>query len=528
MRETTSNPLATTDDRAAALATEGGGRGAGPERIAIVGGGIAGLACALAMQEAAGDRQIELFERDEVDTALDPEAAFASWRRPGVSHLRHSHVFLARLYNLIRDRYPDLLRELLAAGCRELRFAEGLPPALRARYVPRREDDDFTILSSRRTTLELVMRRFVERRGGVRFHPGRTIRGVRLEPGPEGIARVAALRWSKAGEAAGDAQLHEQEFDVVVDASGKSTRFPAWLGEQGVRSEQQSAPAGILYFTRHYRLLEGRCEPTRGDLPGNGDLGYFKFGIFPADGGNFSVTVALPEEEVALRRAVQTTEGFDTACRACPGAARWIEADRAEPVSKVYGMGGLESRWISYRSEDGRPSVLGFFAVGDSAIRTNPLYGRGCSSGALQAHLLAEVLAEVGDPVLRAVRYAAAQEDEIRPHYRSMARQDREAIRRAARLREGGTMRGLRQRLRRSFVEDGVLVASRGSLTVLRALMRGFHMLEDPALALGDPRILLRVLSFWVRPEWARQPLRAPPARPARHATFALLGPSPG
>ncbi len=68
--------------------------------------------------------------------------------------------FSARLTTLIRERYPALLKELQESGAKIFGFADGLPPALKDGYRPAPGDEDLSILFSRRTTLELVMRRY--------------------------------------------------------------------------------------------------------------------------------------------------------------------------------------------------------------------------------------------------------------------------------------------------------------------------------------------------------------------------------
>ena len=102
------------------------------QTIAVIGAGIAGLATGLALQKEG--REVILIDRDAPPPTSpdrsDADLAFEDWERKGVTHLRHSHAFLARLYKLIRDEYPDLLEALLNAGCRELTFADMLPPAL--------------------------------------------------------------------------------------------------------------------------------------------------------------------------------------------------------------------------------------------------------------------------------------------------------------------------------------------------------------------------------------------------------------
>jgi hypothetical protein len=62
-----------------------------------------------------------------------------------------------------------------------------------------------------------------------------------------------------------------------------------------------------------------------------------------------------------------------------------------------------------------------------------------------------------------------------------MLRQDRDAVKRArAALAPGRRRPSLRARLARSFAEDGIAVAMRYDIELLRQAMRGFHMLEDP------------------------------------------------
>src|SRR5437868_2740368 len=96
-----------------------GGRYPRSVRIAVVGGGIGGLATALAC--ARDGHAVTIVERDNTPMPNDPDAAFA-WSRTGAPQVRHSHAFLARLRNVLRERAPDVLGELLAAGASEIRF----------------------------------------------------------------------------------------------------------------------------------------------------------------------------------------------------------------------------------------------------------------------------------------------------------------------------------------------------------------------------------------------------------------------
>lgn len=485
------------------------------EHVVVVGAGIAGLCTALRL--SGGTRRLTLLERDEEPPEGGADVAFDQWQRRGVSQLRQSHAFLARLRNIIRDEHPALLAELLDAGCREISFADMLPPRLREGFVPEPGDADLTILTSRRTTLELVIRRYVARLPGVTIRSGVKVRGLLQQRNAEGTIVVGGVF---ADTAAGREEI---SADVVVDAGGKASLLIEQLIKEGAPIPNEGESSGVLYFTRHYRLRDGQEEPPRGDIPGTGDLGYLKFGVFPADNGRFSITLCVPEIEHQLRKAVMDGETFQRICMAMPGLVPWVDPERSEPVGKVVGMGDLHSRWRSLMAGK-RAAVIGYFAVGDALVRTNPLYGRGCSLAAVSAGVLREALDASADPEARVAIYDAGLLAEVRPYYDLMLKQDRTAIRRARATLTPDYRPRLKARMTKSFVEDGIVVAARSDVRLMRAMMRGFHMLEHPEAWLRRPNNLAQVLRYWARGRRANAAAYAPIPGPERRELFAAIG----
>jgi 2-polyprenyl-6-methoxyphenol hydroxylase-like FAD-dependent oxidoreductase len=452
------------------------------EHVLVAGAGIAGLGVALALGDT---RRVTLIDRDSAAPEGDAEDAFLHWQRRGATQLRHSHVFLGRLKTLIQTRYPELLDELTGAGARIFTFQDGLPPPLRSNYVARSGDEDLSILFSRRTTLELVMRRYVKRLPNVSILDEAGVRGVLMQD-----KAVAGLKVERSGA------IEDMRGDVIVDASGRNTSFPDWLRAEGVAVGEEESPAGILYFTRHYRLRDGQDDPPRDGTPGAGDLGYIKFGVFPADNRHFSVTLAIPEIETELRIAVVKPEIFDAVCAEIPGCARWIDPVRSEPASQVFAMGNLKSLWRQYR-----PEPMNFFALGDAAVRTNPLYGRGCSAGIVHAHILRDVLDATSDAQARAAKFEVETRKALRPFYDSMVRQDRQAIRRAQNERDPAYKPSARARMIKSLLEDAIGPATRGDIAILRAFSRAFHMIDDPNEWWKRPDVVARLMAFWAMPK---------------------------
>jgi 2-polyprenyl-6-methoxyphenol hydroxylase-like FAD-dependent oxidoreductase len=466
------------------------------QSILVVGTGIAGLGAALAFGNS--DYSITLIDRDPPTPEGSPEEAFQSWERRGATQLRHSHVFLGRLTTLLRTRYPQLMQELLDSGTRIFGFADGLPPSLQDSYRPKPGDDDLAILFSRRTTLELVMRRYASRLPNVTFINDAGVRGIITKRDAEGALTLEGLKIERNGA------VEDMRADVVVDASGRNTPFPDWLRAEGATVTEEESPAGILYFTRHYKLRDGAEEPVRDGTPGAGDLGYIKFGLFPADNRHFSVTLAVPEIETSLRMAIVKPEIFDAICMEIPGCARWVDPARSEAASQVFSMGNLKSTWRSYVNA-GQPQVLNFFAIGDATVRTNPLYGRGCSSGVVHAHLLRQTLDTTNNPRTRAVLFDADTRRTLRAFYDSMVKQDQQAIRRAEHERDPNYVPSFRAKMMKSFVEDAIGPASRADVDILRAMSRAFHMIDDPTAWLKKPSTLAAIMRYWAMPEKAKR-----------------------
>ncbi len=465
------------------------------ENVAIVGSGIAGMCTALAL--ARRGLAVTMIERDSAPPVGDADKAFFEWPRRGASQFRHPHAFLGLMCNLLQDQYPDLLDDFYAAGARRLSFHEMLSPELEPRYKPEPGDEKLWVLLCRRATIETVLRRYVERMQNIRIVNDLTIDGVitDLQDG------ALTVRGVKVRSDAADRLGSEIRADVVVDASGRTTKFPRWFAELGTTVPEENDDAEIVYYTRHYQLRPGVAEPPRnGKDRAGGDLGYIKFGVFPGDKGSFAIIVCLHNNETALREAVKDGATFDTMCRGIPGLAPWVEEGKVDATTHPFGIGDIRAIWRHYVAH-GKPLVKNFFAVGDAALRTNPLYGRGCSTSILHAHLLADVLTDESDATSRAIEFDKRTDAQLRPIFDASLAEDRNGIRRALASVEGRVVEkpdSFKKWFGLAF-GDAIAAAARYNVYVLRGMMRTVNLLEKPGAFLKDRRTQLIVMMYMLR-----------------------------
>ncbi len=493
-------------------------------RVLIVGGSVAGLATALALSQDG--HEVQILERDATALPASPVEAFERWERRGAPQVWHSHAFLARLRNLLVARAPDVLEALHAHGAYDLRFADYLPPTLKDR-TPAPGDDELTLFACRRITFEWVLRQQVLSRPGISWRCGVSVEGFVAESDEAtGLPRVTGVRVRNDD---GSGSVATWTADIVVDASGRRSQVAPWLAAIGAAPvEEESEDSGIFYCSRFYRLRAGAEPPANQGVVG-ADLGYMKFGIFPGDGGIFSITLAAAVDDDPMRALLRELP-FEAAARALPPIREWIDPARAEPVTPVRAMAKLRNRRRGF-VRDGEPLALGLHVVGDAAVCTNPLYGRGCSLAFVHAFALADVLRASGaDLRTAALAFDEATRRELLPWYRAARDQDREAREVAATHARGGRLEATARSapghavdpkaFLRSVFRDGLLPALRTDIEVVRAFMRVFNLLVPPDAMMTNSDVIGRVLDAW-RERENRPALELP--GPERATMLALL-----
>ena len=340
----------------------------------VLGGSAAGLFTSLLL--ARDGHEVVVLDRDPLDPAPDVEAAAASAFRAAAPQVVQPHVVLSLCRELLLQRLPDVYESLLASGVVEAPLSTQMPPSLPDRSTwP--DDEHLTMLMTRRSTLDLVLRRAVAEQAGLIVRGG--VRATGLQASPGRPPQVTGVHTNDGDLVA----------DLVVDATGRRSVIDRWLEAIGARSTANSAAeCGLAYFSRHYRLR------PHADLPGLpttrivAGLDEFTVGVWGEDNDTMVLMVA-PLSEDKRFRALHDPDVFTAVLRTIPVYAGWL--DVLEPITPVFVMGGLHNT-LRRLVVDGSPVALGLHAIGDTVCTTNPTLGRGLSLSLREATDLLDAL----------------------------------------------------------------------------------------------------------------------------------------
>jgi flavin-dependent dehydrogenase len=327
--------------------------------VVIIGASLAGLFAAAAAA-AAGARAM-IIERDVLPDRPVP--------RKGVPQGRQPHALLHRGLLAAEELVPGIRENLLSHGA--VPFDTGTMAWLgeygwSPTWIPAYET-----VSATRPLLEHLVRERVRGLAGVTLHEGVRVTELHRD----------ARRWQVVCE---DAII--VQADLVIDASGRGSRLPHWLGELGIPlSEPLTVDARVGYACRTYRAVREPPLETAVVIAATPETGRGALAIPVEDGHWLVVAVGYGD-----RRPSRDVGEFDEFLAMQPDRAIADLTQHLEPVSDVTIHRQTGNRRNRYgRSRSWPPGLV---AVGDAYCAFNPVYGQGITVAACQALLIRDAL----------------------------------------------------------------------------------------------------------------------------------------
>jgi 2-polyprenyl-6-methoxyphenol hydroxylase-like FAD-dependent oxidoreductase len=422
----------------------------------VLGAGMAGLLTAAVLVPAY--ERVTVVERDPV-----PEPGHG---RRGVPQGRHTHAMLPRGAQVLDELLPGLTGQLVAAGAvladplADFRMTIGGHPLRQAPVGA-------PVVQASRPFLEGHVRDRVLAEG-VELVTGRDVVGLLADAGGTRVTGVRII-----GRAVGSAE-ELLAADLVVDATGRAGRTPAWLealGHPGPPKEE--FPVDVAYASRFLRLPAG-ADVAKGvgtaPVPGH-PRGMM---LLAVEGGRRLLTLA---GITPAHRPPVNPDGFLAFAGSVAPPDVFAAIRDAEPLGHISGY-----RYPSYlrrRYTRLRRFPAGLLVVGDALCSFSPVYAQGMSVAALQALALRRCLERGPDGLAR--RFFRAAERIVAGAWHTGVSAD-------LALPEVPGRRPQATRLVNAYI-GRVLAAAEDDADVARRFMRVTGMLDSP-VALLHPAVL--------------------------------------
>ena len=351
----------------------------------VVGASMGGLLAGRALVDYYDE--VTLVDRDALPLAYEP--------RKGVPQGRHTHGLLARGRDVLEQLFPGFTAEMVAEGAVTGDVAEAILWFNHGFYLCNAHSDLSGLAISRPMLEGGVRRRLLQ------------FPNVRIRERCDALELVHDRdrnRVTGVEVAPREGSKEMISSDLVVDASGRGSRSPSWLGAMGyAKPREEQIKVNIGYKTRLYRRrpedLHGKmgaiiaaCRPD------------WRFGIVLAqEGERWTVSLGgyfgdeVPADDL----------GFIEFARNLPKPEVFDVIKDAEPLGPIlpYQFSTNQRRYY----EELARFPEGFVVSGDALCSFNPVYGQGMTVACTEAMKLRECLAKGSEGIGRRFFRAAGR-----------------------------------------------------------------------------------------------------------------------
>jgi 2-polyprenyl-6-methoxyphenol hydroxylase-like FAD-dependent oxidoreductase len=357
------------------------------EHAVVVGASVAGLLAARVLSDHY-DR-VTVIDRDRLPEGVADRRA--------IPQGRHAHSLLPHGQDCLEELLPGSFDELMAGGAVACRRLDDMRLVVGGHELVRISAGGHSVYASR-PFFEAHIRGRVLGLPNVDVREGCDV--LALTATPDGARVTGVCVMSREDGAAAEAV----EADLVVAATGRGARVPAWLEELGhPRPVEERVDVDMSYASRHVRLP---ADGLHGDgmllVSASAEQPRALF-VFPQEGGRYIVSTGgfgaehqPPTDPDALA---------EYAAEAAPADLRDLLRE-AEPLDDPVTQRFPSDVRRRYDLLESIPD--GLVVTGDAVCSFNPTYGQGMTVAAAEAVALRDCLAEGSEDIGRRHLAAAA------------------------------------------------------------------------------------------------------------------------